>query len=56
MAKYRIKLTQEEVLELRSIIKKGSHTSQTYKAAYIDKLSHVSVHKTLKKTNLSLGK
>jgi len=35
MAKYRIKLTQEEVIELRSIIKKGSHTSQTYKAAYV---------------------
>ena len=31
MAKYRIKLTQEEVIELRSILKKGSHTSQTYK-------------------------
>ena len=35
MAKYRIKLTQEEVIELTSIIKKGSHTSQTYKAAYV---------------------
>jgi len=35
MAKYRIKLTQEEVIELRSILKKGSHTSQTYKAAYV---------------------
>jgi len=153
MAKYRIKLTQEEVSELLSIIKKGSHTSHSYRAAcvllncdegaysvgkstneqiaqvmkigmrtidrvkqkcveggldaaltrseskriydkkvdgdleakivqlccseppkgfsrwtlrmlsdkvvelgYIDKLSHVSVHKTLKKTNLSLGK
>jgi len=35
MAKYKIKLTQEEVIELTSIIKKGSHTSQTYKAAYV---------------------
>jgi hypothetical protein len=35
MAKYRIKLTQEEVLELSSILKKGSHTTQTYKAAYV---------------------
>jgi transposase len=35
MAKYRIKLTQEEVIELTSIIKKGSHTTQTYKAAYV---------------------
>jgi transposase len=35
MAKYRIKLTQEEVSELSSIINKGSHTSQTYRAAYV---------------------
>jgi hypothetical protein len=35
MVKYRIKLTQEEVTDLGSIIKKGSHTSQTYRAAYI---------------------
>jgi hypothetical protein len=35
MAKYRIKLTREEVLELTSIIKKGSHSSQSYKAAYV---------------------
>ena len=35
MAKYRIKLTQEEVSELTSIIKKGCHTTQTYKAAYV---------------------
>ena len=35
MAKYKIKLTQDEVTELNSIIKKGSHTSQTYRAAYV---------------------
>jgi transposase len=35
MAKYRIKLTQEEVIELTSIVKKGSHTTQAYKAAYV---------------------
>jgi hypothetical protein len=35
MAKYRIKLTQDEVMELSSIIKKGSHTSQTYRGAYV---------------------
>jgi hypothetical protein len=35
MAKYRIKLTQEEVIALSSIIKKGSHSSQTYRAAYV---------------------
>jgi transposase len=35
MAKYRIKLSQEEVSELSSIVKKGSHTTQTYRAAYV---------------------
>ena len=35
MAKYRIKLTQEEVTELESIVNKGRHTSQTYRAAYV---------------------
>jgi hypothetical protein len=35
MAKYRIKLTQDEVVELSSIVKKGSHSSQTYRAAYV---------------------
>jgi len=35
MAKYRIKLTEEEVIELSSIVKKGSHTTQTYRAAYV---------------------
>jgi transposase len=35
MAKYRIKLTQEEVKELTSIVKKGSHTTQAYRAAHV---------------------
>jgi transposase len=35
MAKYRIKLTQEEVFELSSILKKGSHTTQIYRASYV---------------------
>jgi transposase len=35
MIKYTIKLTQEEVSELSSIIKKGSHSTQSYKAAYV---------------------
>jgi len=35
MAKYRIKLVHDEVEELNSIIKKGSHTSQAYRAAYV---------------------
>ena len=35
MIKYTIKLSKTEVEELRSIISKGSHTSQTFRAAYI---------------------
>ncbi len=35
MARYTIKLSQEEVKELRAIINKGSHTSQTFRGAYI---------------------
>jgi len=35
MAKYKIKLTQDEVIELTSVIKKGSHTTQAYRAAYV---------------------
>jgi transposase len=35
MAKYRVKLLQDEVKELDSIVKKGSHRSQTYRAAYV---------------------
>jgi transposase len=35
MVQYRIKLTEDEVNELMSIINKGSHTSQTFRTAYI---------------------
>lgn len=35
MVRYTIKLSQEEVKELRTIINKGSHTSQTFRGAYI---------------------
>lgn len=35
MIRYTIKLTKEEVEELRAIITKGSHTSQTFRTAYI---------------------
>jgi hypothetical protein len=35
MAKNRIKLPQEEASEFTSIIKKGSHTTQSYQAAYV---------------------
>jgi transposase len=35
MIRYTIKLTKAEVEELKSIINKGSHTSQTFRVAYI---------------------
>ena len=35
MVKYTINLTQSEVEELTAIINKGSHSSQTYRAAYV---------------------
>ena len=35
MILYTIKLSQTEVEDLKSIISKGSHTSQTFRAAYI---------------------
>lgn len=35
MIRYTVKLTKSEVEELQSIINKGSHTSQTFRTAYI---------------------
>ena len=35
MIRYTIKLTKSEVEELMIIINKGSHTSQTFRVAYI---------------------
>ncbi len=35
MVLYTIKLSQTEVADLKKIINKGSHTSQSYRAAYI---------------------
>ncbi len=35
MARYIIKLSQEEVEELTAIVKKGKHTSQAFRAAYV---------------------
>jgi transposase len=35
MIRYAVKLTKSEVEELMSIINKGSHTSQTFRTAYI---------------------
>lgn len=58
MVRYTIKLTKSEVEELQSIINKGSHSSHTYRAAYIllnadegkysDKVSNEQVCKVLK--------
>ena len=35
MAKYKFKLTDDEVGELTTIIKKGSHTTHAYRAAIV---------------------
>lgn len=35
MVRYTIKLTKDEVAELNEIINKGSHTSQTFRTAYV---------------------
>lgn len=58
MILYTIKLTKAEVEELHAIINKGSHTSQTYRVAYIllncdegkysDKVTNEQISKVLK--------
>ncbi len=58
MIRYTIKLTKAEVEELRTIINKGSHTSQTFRVAYIllncdegkysDKVTNEQISKVLK--------
>jgi len=58
MIRYTIKLTKEEVEELKRIVNKGSHTTQTYRAAYIllncdtgefsDKVTNEQISKVLK--------
>ncbi len=58
MIRYKIKLLKSEVEELRSIINKGSHTSQTFRIAYIllncdegkysDKVTNEQISKVLK--------
>ncbi len=58
MIHYTIKLTKSEVEELHSIISKGSHTSQTFRIAYIllncdvgkysDKVTNEQISKVLK--------
>jgi hypothetical protein len=56
--RYTIKLTKSEVEQLHAIINKGSHTSQTFRAAYIllncdkgeysDKVTNEQISKVLK--------
>lgn len=58
MIRYTIKLTKSEVDELHIIINKGSHTSQTFRAAYVllncdvgkysDKVTNEQISKVLK--------
>ncbi len=58
MIRYTIKLTKTEVEELQQIINKGSHTSQTFRTAYIllncdegkysDKVTNEQISKVLK--------
>ena len=58
MIRYTIKLTKTEVEELHAIINKGSHTSQTFRTAYIllncdagkysDKVTNEQISKVLK--------
>ena len=58
MIRYTIKLTKTEVDELQTIINKGSHSSQTFRTAYIllncdegefsDKVSNEQISKVLK--------
>ena len=58
MIRYTIKLTKSEVEELQSIISKGSHTSQTFRTAYIllncdegpysEKVTNEQINKVLK--------
>jgi hypothetical protein len=58
MIRYTVKLTEGEVKELHEIISKGSHTSQTFRAAYIllncdegdfsDKVTNEQLSKVLK--------
>ena len=58
MIRYTVKLTKAEVEELKEIINKGSHTSQTFRVAYIllncdvgkysDKVANEQISKVLK--------
>ena len=58
MVRYKVTLTESERVELMQIIKKGSHSTQTYRAAYIllncdegdysDKITNAEIVRVLK--------
>ena len=56
MIKYRIKLTEAEVLELISIVNKGSHTTQSYRASYVLLNCDEGTHSLGKSTNDEIAK
>ena len=56
MAKYIIKLMQEEVSELSAIVSKGSHSSQSYRAAYVLLNCDTGAFALGKTTNLEISK
>lgn len=66
MPRYRIHLTKEEVSELQCIIRKGSHTAQSFKAAYIllncdegeysDKATNEEISKILKVSDRTIDR
>lgn len=66
MPRYRIHLTREEVSELQTIIKKGSHTAQSFKVAYIllncdegeysDKATNEEIRKILKVSDRTIDR
>jgi hypothetical protein len=55
MTKYKIKLNQDEVNELCSIVDKGVHTSQTYRAAYVLLNCDEGAHSQGKSTNATIA-
>jgi hypothetical protein len=66
MPRYRIQLTKEEVSELQSFIRKGSHAAQSFKVAYIllncdegeylDKATNEEISKILKVSDRTINR
>jgi len=56
MTKYTIKLTESEVIELSSIVKKGTHNAHTFRAAYILLNCDVGEYSLGKQTNEEICK